>query len=93
MRSNWNPIVVAVVCVVAFVPLGYDLLQPIDFRNYKESRVPVMQFLGILSVFFACVLLSRRFARICARTPADSPKTIRDAQVSAVLLVPCWLLV
>ena len=92
MHSNWNPIVVAVVLAAAFSPLAYDLFQPIDFHRGTESRIPIALFLGIISVFFICVIASKRFARFCARSPEHLPKAIRDAQISLVPLAVCWLL-
>jgi hypothetical protein len=92
MRSNWNPMVVVVVLAAAFTPIVYDLVQPIDFHRGTESRIPIALFLGSISVFFVCVIVSRRFARVCARTPEHLPKTIRDAQISLVPLAVCWLL-
>jgi len=46
----------------------------------------------LVLVFFVCVIASRRFARLCARTSEHLPNTIRDAQVSCVVLGVCWLI-
>ena|SRR5882762_11072795 len=92
MRSNWNPVVAAVVLAAAFSPLVYDLLQPVDFHKVPGPWIPTALFLGIISVFFVCVIASRRFARLCARTSEHLPNTIRDAQVSCVVLGVCWLI-
>ena len=90
VRSNWKPIVVVIVGVVASCPLAYYAFQPINFYSSKGSKTPEMLFLGVLSLFFACVLVFRPFARLCARTPTHLPKAIHDTQVSLVVLGLCW---
>ena len=92
MSLNCKPTVVGAVFAAACAPLVYDLLQPIDFHNYKKPWIPMALFLGTISVFFVCVVAFRRFARLCARSPDHLPNTIRDAQVSCVLCAIVWVL-
>jgi hypothetical protein len=92
MRSNWNPIVVAVASAVTISPLFYDILQPMDFDRGRNTWIPTTLFLGMISVFFVFVIASNRFARICARTEGHLPGAIRDARVAVVLLAVCWFI-
>jgi hypothetical protein len=85
MQSNWKPGVVVIVGAVASCPLVYHALQPVNFYSTKGSFIPEMLFVGVLSAFFACVLLFKPFARLCARTSAHLPKAINDTQWSLVV--------